>query len=471
MEILAEFLKRNSDSSRPMFIHVIGDAILDEDYEVTSYRISPECPNINVLLSEESKPARRYPGGAANVCSQLKNFNTRPRLFSLIDAETRTLFVESGIKWWGDLPLSGPHFNPRKRRFYENGVQVGCRWDIEKECYGLDDKLREFQAELFQKWLAFQAEPDVIVFSDYDKGLFYNTGIYPHIVEDIPTIVDPKNKPIERWQNCTIFKPNAKEALELSGLKDWRMQCDFFMEKLNCKAVVITQAGVGVVGKIKDYFEYTPKNRVDPFQVIGAGDCFIAMLALAIAHEFEIEEAVEIAFKISSIYVQQPFRTMMAPAHLGVKTVNPEFLRNRDFKLVFTNGCFDLIHTGHIETLKFAKSKGDRLVVGLNSDKSIKSLKGANRPIFSLEERVKILSSLEFVDFVVSFDEEEPERLIEQIRPDILVKGGDWKNRTLSGANYVDEVLFAPFVRGKSTSSIIERINEEKDTAANQKTS
>lgn len=463
MEILSEFLRRNAESSIPVNVHIVGDSMLDEDYEASLSRLSPECSNIGVLRSNSGDIARVFPGGAANVYYQLMNFNTIPRLFSLADSHLFKELMKLGIKNWGHVALPEGCHNPIKRRFYDGDFQVGCRWDIEIENddYGLEDRVDYYRHRLYETWLSFQAEPDVVIFSDYNKGVFDTNGIYPHI--RVPTIVDPKKAPVEKWKGCTIFKPNGTEAKNLSGLKDWKDQCDFFKDKLNCHAVVITQEGSGVVGKEDDYFEYRPKKKADAFQVIGAGDSFIGMLALAIAHEFTVKEAAEIAFKISTLYVQQEHRSVLHPANLGVKVIDPIFLRNRNFKLAFTNGCFDLLHAGHLETLKFAKSKADKLVVALNSDESVRSLKGLDRPILSLKERVELISALEFVDFVVTFEEDRPQSLIEKIMPDVLVKGQDWANRSIAGEDCVEEIHFVSLIEGKSTTSIIERIRNGKE--------
>jgi len=439
-----------------MNIHVIGDSVLDEDYQVSASRISPECANIIVLESEHTAPIRTFPGGAANVCCQLKNFVVQPRLFSFLDSEAWNAFKNMGINFWGKLDLPNGCYIPRKKRFYDADFQVGCRWDIEKKNYGLSN-IDYYRSKLMELWSAFQAEPDVIVFSDYDKGLF---GDYVKIPDNVPTIVDPKEKPVSKWRGCTIFKPNAQEAVKLSeGLTDWVAQSNFFQKELDCKAVVITQAGSGVVGKIDGrHFSYIPKKKIHPFQTSGAGDCFTAMVALAIAYEFDIYTAVSIAFEISSLYVQYPNRTFIAPWHLGVKDMCPKLLKNRDFKLVFTNGCFDILHTGHLSTLKFAKSKGDKLLVAVNSDESVKQLKGSDRPINILGDRMEVLKAIEDVDFVVPFKELEPAKLIEKIKPDILVKGSDYQDKDVSGSEFVDKVYFAPFLDGKSTTDIIKSV-------------
>lgn len=461
MELLHRFAER-LELDNNIFIHIIGDSMLDEDHQVKVTRISPECPNVSVLLSEDNKPFRCYPGGAANVCYQLNNFNIVSRLFTFIDREAFQVIRGYGIRYWGGVDLPQGYYAPRKKRFYDKGVQVGIRHDIEKYQYGLDETdLRLLQAELCKYWSAFQVEPHAIIFSDYNKGLFDNEFQLSWFKTNAITVVDPKVAPIDKWRGCTIFKPNSKEAEALSGSKDWKQQCNFFQNKLGCKAVVITQEGNGVVGKDGDYFEYRPKFKIKPLDIIGAGDCFIGMLTLAIVHGFSTHEAAQIAFHGGLMYVQQKQRGMFGPwsFHSSGKILkNWNFLKDRNYKLVFTNGCFDLIHSGHLRTLEFAKSKGDKLILGVNSDDSIRRLKGVARPILPLSERMKLLAALECVDFVISFDEDTPQRLMEDLRPDVLVKGADWVGREVAGVDCVKEVCYAPLVEGHSTSDIINKI-------------
>jgi D-beta-D-heptose 7-phosphate kinase/D-beta-D-heptose 1-phosphate adenosyltransferase len=462
MELLHRFAEC-LDRTNSIFIHIIGDSMLDEDYQVKVTRISPECPNVNVLLSEEFRPFRRYPGGASNVCYQLNNFNIISRLFTFIDPEAFKVLRDHGIRYWGGVDLPAGHYAPRKKRFYEKGFQVVSRLDIEKPKYGLNETdLRYLQAELCKYWSAFQVEPDAIIFSDYNKGVFANDFQVSWFDSKAIKIVDPKVAPLHKWKGCNVFKPNSKEAEALSGMTDWKQQCDFFQAELGCWGVVITQEGSGIVGKDgSEYFEYRPNLTIKPLDIIGAGDCFIGTLALALVHNFSLKEASQIAFHGGLVYVQQKQRGTFGPWSFhsyGKILKNWEFLKSREYKLVFTNGCFDLVHSGHLQTLEFAKSKGDKLVLGVNSDESIKRLKGNSRPILPLSERIKLLAALDCVDFIIPFEEDTPQQLIEQIKPDVLVKGADWIGKEVAGTDCVKEVCYAPLIQGHSTSEIINKI-------------
>jgi D-beta-D-heptose 7-phosphate kinase/D-beta-D-heptose 1-phosphate adenosyltransferase len=223
--------------------------------------------------------------------------------------------------------------------------------------------------------------------------------------------------------------------------------------------VVITHGGDKVVGLDgNDFFSYCPKKAVSVASVVGAGDCFCAFFAMSLGHGFKIAEATEIAWNAGALYVQGKMNRPITPAELSPNgIVEPEDLRDRDFKLVFTNGCFDLLHDGHIKTLEFAKEKGQKLVVALNTDASIRRLKGEGRPVMPLEQRMRVMANLKPVDFVVSFDEDTPLEVIKKIRPDVLVKGQDYQLENIVGADIVPEVCRAPIIPGLSSSNFIRR--------------
>jgi len=468
MQIINEFLERNKN--KHLFIHVIGDAMLDEYYKVKVTRISPESPNVCVMCSDTEAPEAVFPGGAANVCYQLLNFNVWPRLFSFVDTAAYQQYRKAGLKWFGMVQLDNYEVNkegwhavvPRKKRFFDGDIQVGDRWDVERPGLGLtDEQLEALHKSLDTLLSIHQVEPHVIILSDYNKGMFKNWQ--PILPANVPTIVDPKKAPIDRWVGCTVFKPNAVEAVELSGgLTDWQAQCDYFYKRLDCESVVITQQGTGVVGFHKDngYFEYRPVKVASARKPIGAGDCFVGILAMAIGHGFPIDQAAQIAFEAGALYVGRDGRGSITPWSLAhrSKFVNPQDLATRDYKLVFTNGCFDILHTGHLESLRMAKAKGEKLVVAVNSDNSVQRLKGPKRPVITLQERMEMLAALEFVDFVVSFDDDTPLSLVETIRPDVLIKGADWEGKEVAGADIVKEVHFVPLIEDRSTTNLIEKI-------------
>lgn len=435
-------------------IAVVGDSILDEYYEVQSNRVSPEFP-IPVLESTDGKPFKLALGGASNVCSQFSNFNFDVSLFSLTNEKIKYLASNLGINTEGCIFSKSV---PVKRRFYSEGFPL-CRMDIEGFGYKL---LPESLADLQQKILknfTTSGPYDVVVFSDYDKGLFFNVkNVIELVDENTITIVDPKRGPIDRWLGCNIIKPNAYEAWEISGETDPRKQCEYFLRKTNCQAVIITNGGEGVFGNVMgNWFEYTPDVKKNPRSVIGAGDCFVAFLAMCMAHSIDIREAVRISFDACSVYVDNICNSPLYPYQIeNSKFVSWKSLSKRNFKLAFTNGCFDILHPGHLELFNFAKTKADKLVVAINSDESVIRQKKNHDLINKINDRVAMVKALEIVDFVVTFEEDTPYEIIKQIKPDVLVKGSDHPNPI--GSDLVGEVFLFDKFGGHSTSEIIKKI-------------
>jgi D-beta-D-heptose 7-phosphate kinase / D-beta-D-heptose 1-phosphate adenosyltransferase len=461
-DIFRKFLRLNREHR--VEIYCAGDAMVDEYYPVKVKRISPEFPM--PIMTSTGKPVFR-PGGAANVACQLKNFNVLKDLICFEDENAQKVFANHGIS-----PFSYrrafrflPSSLPRKQRFMDGKVQVN-RHDIESAFCGLTKEERwEFQ-EGVKTVFRHRTSPNVIIISDYDKGFFddnFNLYEWPRT----KTIVDPKKGPLEKWKYCTIFKPNAAEAESLSGKTNWKDQARFFRQELSCEAVVITFAGDRVAGMIWDeFFEFVPEEKVEVNSVVGAGDCFAAIFGLAIAHNFSVQDAVKIAYKAGSIYVQKQMNTPICPAELiDDKIVEAKDLQNRNFKLVLTNGCFDLLHKGHLNTLKFAKSKGEKLAVAINSDESVRKLKGDSRPVMPLEHRAAVLASLNFVDFVIPYSELDPLQVILDSKPDVLVKGGDYSLDQIIGRDCVEETLLAPILEGVSTTSFLSNYSNQRSLA------
>lgn len=467
MSAIKEFFNLNNQLSRQIpHIAVVGDVMIDEYFYVEANRLSPEFP-IPIYVSPSEHPSVVSPGGAANVAKQLHNFNVHPYLFSFKNKKSDLAFSPSKV-----YPRSGigvtnnVRMIPRKIRLY-NGDFPLCRWDIETNFYGTaKHKLIEIYTSLLKEY--DRTDIKVSILSDYNKG-FWNLGfsIDPWIKNKI-TIVDPKKGPIEKWKGCTIFKPNAKEAEELSGQTDWKKQAEYFQYHLKCRAVLITNGGKGVRGIIDgNWFEYTPDKEIKAVSVIGAGDCFVAILAACLSYEMTIEKSVEVAFAAGAIYVQNKHNRPITPHeilafedNLSAKYItDPSMLIKRDFNLCFTNGCFDILHEGHLSLLKYAKSCSDKLVVALNSDESIAKIKGPNRPINNIESRIKMLSMFEFIDYIVVFNEDTPIEIINKIKPDVLVKGGDYKLEEIVGSDIVPLTKIFPLVEGKSTTNIIKKIN------------
>lgn len=444
-----ELLQRQYDF-RPK-VAVYGDAMLDEYYEVEADKVSPEFP-IPVLRSGFSQPHAVALGGAANVCAQFRNFNFDISLFALTNER---------LKYLGDgINMDGCIFSksiPVKKRYYSGEFPL-CRIDSETSDYNYDrPHLQKLQGKILEN-LASSGPYDVVVFSNYEKGMFSGLNDFASVAGDAITIVDPKAGPAERWKGCTILKPNAKEAKDITGLSDWKDQCEFLMDATNCQAVVITRGGDDVVGNVQGvWFEYKPAFVSRARSVVGAGDCFVAFLAMCMCHSIDIRRAVAIAFEACSHYVREPYNSPIYPHQICEdKFIDPRNLIKREFKLAFTNGCFDILHPGHVELLQYARSKADGLVVALNTDESVARQAKSHPLVNNLEFRKKMIASLGCVDFVLEFNEDTPYELIKKIRPDVLVKGSDWPDPV--GSDIVGEVCSFGLVGGHSTTGIIEKI-------------
>lgn len=438
-------------------IHMFGDTMCDQYVNVKVNRLSPEFPTVVMTATEECSVAR--PGGIANVASTLSKFKFDLQVKAILNNRLVELLKNSKI---GFNKLNESEVQiPVKRRFFDNDYQV-TRFDVEQPRYGMnfEDSNRFFEKRdrELQKSLN---ECDAIILSDYNKGFFDHFDLQKfEIPKKTLVVVDPKTNPISRWKGCTIFKPNRKEARDLSGYEYWQDQARYFKDELRCEHVVITHEGKRICGiNGKDFFEYEYQAQNNPISVIGAGDCFVAFLTAAYLRSGNLKTACDLAWRSGNTYVQNKHNYQLVPSDLlQTKITCPELVRDRNFRLVVTNGCFDILHKGHLELLRFCKSLGDRLLVAVNSDESIKRLKGSSRPVKQLDERLEILSSLDCVDFLIPFGEDTPAEIYKMIQPDCLVKGNDWEGQHVAGQEYCGELRFFRNIENYSTTKTIEAI-------------
>lgn len=470
---IREFVELQYGLKSPKEIGVYGDLMLDVYEQVSVNRLSPEFP-IPVLAKTSTQPIVR-PGGAGNVCEQLRHFNSNVNLISFLNTSAwETLNGRFGL----DSSLLKPAKVPIKQRYYDGDFPL-CRIDDESPNYGLEETDRLSLLASFETFVE-QKNPNLVILSDYGKGVFdeETSRIAVQACHDhnVRTIVDPKNT-ISPWKGCWLFKPNLIEAasfLNMSPkefLTDWPGNIKRIQILADCENVAVTTSGNGVLGLEKDrLFEYRPERKAkDVRSVIGAGDCFAAVLAQALACDLELQAAIAVAFEAGAVYVQKKHNEPVWPHELlafvepgMAKILSPaEASRvckeNKNRKIVFTNGCFDILHPGHLSTLEFAKSHGDLLFVALNSDDSIRRLKGSGRPIHDLWARQTMVAAMGCVDFVTSFDENTPAELIAELRPHIIVKGGDYKANEVVGHESC-EVVIAPTKPGYSTTKSVEKM-------------
>jgi len=417
-------------------INVIGDCLLDESYEVEK-RYNPEstAPAFNI-----TKKLQSLPGGAGNVIYQYQNMPLKSRLYGAIDSRSKQVYQEHNIKTNNTIKC---HSTPIKARYYQDN----------KILQRIDDEIikdHNFTGNL--------KNSDINVFSDYDKGFLVKPWFKDFLRN---SIVDPKpTSSIYKWHGCHAIKLNSDEAYSITNSRHSPSQLDIINKLTGCKNIVITMSGNGVVGLDEGEYFYIEQPGVIVRNVVGAGDCFLAYFSYAKALGFSTKESCNIAILASTIYVSNETRKPLNLIDLITNKIVPcaSLLKDRNYNLVFTNGCFDVLHAGHVECLKFAKSKGDRLVVALNSDNSIKRLKGMDRPINNLQNRLSVLASLEMVDYIIHFDEDTPLNVINQIKPNSIVKGSSYSKNDVVGNNLVDEVFICPMVEGLSSTNIINKI-------------
>lgn len=462
-----------SDSNK---ILVIGDVILDVYYYGNVDRVSPEAPVPIVQIKNTNKKL----GGAANVANNISKLEGNVSLigFSGKDENNlilKTLLDDNNINH-NLIEIDTPTITKIR---VVSGVQQIVRVDFE-ESISDNNVLKESRIECIDK---IYDETEVIILSDYGKG-FITEEISRFIIEKAKddnkiVIVDPKGNNWQKYRNATIITPNVKELSEVVGYslenEDETIEKAGLeiKNKYNLKYLLVTRSEKGMTF-FGENVEHIRTTATEVFDVSGAGDTVVATIARALSSGYDWIDSIKLANKAAGIVVSKIGTEPIIYYELEdsieefkeqnkiLENKNLEFtvqkIKNKKNKIVFTNGCFDIIHKGHIKYLQEAKKLGDTLIVGLNSDASVKRLKGEERPVKNQDERALIMSALEVVDFVVVFNEDTPYNILEKIRPDILVKGGDYKAEDVVGRDLAQETVIIPFVNGYSTTSTIKKI-------------
>ena len=377
-----------------MKVLVLGDVIVDKYIYGTSERLSPEAPVPVVKYLHEVETL----GGAGLVYENLKSLGVNVTLFETNQPQSiKTRIICDG------------HYITR-----------------------IDDDKDAKSGVILDKVLCSDfSEYDYVILSDYDKGVLDNAKqIIAHInSQGSKVIVDPKRYAHE-YQGAWLVKPNTSEYTKFE-FDEWQGN------------IITTDAGHSVSATI-DNIKYTiPVEPVEVSDVTGAGDCFLAAFVYALTNGYDHKKAVELAVKGSTESVK----------HVGTYILTEKDLQKR---VIFTNGCFDVLHKGHLTLLKEARSLGDKLIVGLNSDASVKRLKGNNRPINDQQTRLEQLGLIPYVDQVIVFDQDTPYKLIKQLKPDMIVKGGDYTVEEIVGHDLAP-VHIVPTVQGHSTTKILNK--------------
>jgi D-beta-D-heptose 7-phosphate kinase / D-beta-D-heptose 1-phosphate adenosyltransferase len=469
-------------------IVVIGDMILDEYISGVVDRISPEAPVPVHLVREKWQSL----GGAANTARNIKHAGGQVILIGAIGGDTASIEISKLLKEDDisseDLLVIKEWETIKKLRIV-SGRQQLLRVDWEKK-QELENK---FFSNILKKIANIPA--DLIVISDYGKG-FFSSGLVERICifarqRGIYTIVDPKGSDYSKYKGCSLITPNlleAKTALSLDvsrSYSEFELAC-MLQKKYDLEDVLITLGAKGMLYVPKDkkkesIFQKAEASEV--FDVSGAGDTVVAICALVLAEKHSVRVAIKYANIAAGLVVKKwgtqsvslweienyiKKRASFRSTENKIITLEGqlEHIKNLQIegkKIVFTNGCFDILHAGHISYLQQAAGLGDVLIVGINSDKSISAIKGNKRPIVPLEQRQLVLAALESVDYVIAFSSSTPLEIIEAISPDVLVKGSDYEVEKIVGYGWVTgrggQVHTLPFVNGVSTSNIIESIS------------
>ena len=478
---------------------VVGDLILDRYQWGIAERVSQEAPVL--LLREENSELRL--GGAANVANMLTGLNAQVFIAGVIGDDQSgvaltQLFEQKGIDCTAVL---SDYFRPTTVKERIMGSAPGRS---PTQMLRIDRESREplneiLTTKILDRIICQIPKSDVVLISDYGKGVC-TPEILKRIIEvakdaQIPIIVDPAHAvPSSQYQGVTTITPNRLEAQMSTGIKIDSIKNAFnagqkLIKQANCENVFLTLDREGIVvvqsnGK-QAHFPTRTRNVCD---ITGAGDMVLAMIGATAATKATPEEQIQLANIAGGLEVEQVGVTCISKQEIlndllkngyqnGQKIYKQEELENQIVfrkaageRVVFTNGCFDILHAGHITYLRQAASLGDCLVVGINSDDSIKLLeKGTGRPFCSQQERATLLEALEFVDYVTIFNEATPLNLIKTVKPNCLVKGGDYETQQIVGREFVEsyggEVHALQLVPGLSTSSLVQRILDSQITA------
>lgn len=478
-------------------VFVVGDFMLDQVVYGNAERLSPDAP-VPVLSVEREE---YNPGGASNVCMDLAALRCDVTCFGVTGSDEaatrlRTELDRAGCRTDG-LVANDQRPTTVKRSYVglaqHRHPQKMFRADIENT-HPLDETTRREILDLLERYIS---DADILCIEDYDKGVV-DGELCQRVIElankaDVPVIVDPASiADYDRYRGATAITPNRTEAELATGMsaksaEDVTEVANKLLERHDFEIVVLTLDKQGALFAQKgDKAKIIPTVARSVYDVTGAGDMVLAALASARANGASWESAVQLAnvaaglevekFGVVPITLEEIYLSVLKQNHADVgklRTIEQLSLeidahKQQGKKIVFTNGCFDLLHTGHVELLRAARAMGDLLVLAVNSDSSIRTLKGDNRPIIPQAERVKLLSELECVDYVVLFgdgsgtDLDTPKNLLEKLKPDVLVKGGTYEREEIVGRDIVEayggELKIVTPVEGVSTTEILKKI-------------
>ncbi len=456
---------------------VAGDAMLDEYWFGDTGRISPEAP-VPVV---ETRRTERRPGGAGNVASNVAALGAEVHLAAVVGEDDRGRILQEKLTAAGvncHFHFAGGARTIHKLRVLARNQQL-IRLDSEQS-------LADHAAAIEASFARLAGDVDAIVLSDYGKGTLADVQRLIALGRErgVAVLVDPKGRDFKRYAGATVLTPNQAEFAAVAG--SWSTETDFLsrgdtlVRELGLEALLITRGdrGMTLFPRGEQPLTLSAESR-EVFDVTGAGDTVIALMAAGMGCGMDAATAAALANLGAGLVVRKIGVASVLPSELrlalhrkgagGRGLVSAEELlslikecRSRGERVVMTNGCFDILHAGHVSYLEEAKTLGDRLIVAINDDESVALLKGADRPINPLVDRMAVLAGLAAVDWVVPFSTDTPADLIARLLPDVLVKGGDYRREEIAGGRAVlgngGEVRVLALKEGRSTSTIIDAI-------------
>jgi len=478
----ANLLELLSSTERPRVL-LVGDMILDRYQHGKAYRISPEAP-IPVLAASHEELRL---GGSGNVAANLAALGSQVRCVAVVGDDAGAGRIRELLEAAGcsseHLVVDPTRPTTSKTRLVSQNQQL---LRIDEEVIGqLSASTETALLSAIEKVIT---DVDIVVVSDYGKGVLCPTVLDRLLrAEGRPKVlVDPKGNDYTIYRGASIITPNRSETETATGLtldskETIREAAEQLCTQLDLEAAIITLGPQGMFCRMADGSgEWSiPARTRSVYDVTGAGDTVISALTHALALGAEMEQALRLATVAAGVTVQRFGVAAITPAEIrsalaeggstGDKLLHDSALaeqlaaeRARGRRIVFTNGCFDVLHLGHLAYLQEARAYADVLVVGVNSDESVRRLKGAERPVNTQQDRMALLAGLECVSYVTGFSEDTPLRLIESITPHILVKGEDWADKGVVGREWVEQhgghVILASIKKGYSTTSTLERM-------------
>ena len=428
--------------------------------------------NITKIANESPIPVfsfnyeKHILGGCGNVLENMKLFQNKLFLISVIGNDNDKIQNLTN-KFNTTLIIDPTRKTTVKTRILCDN-KILFRYDTE-DIHTINS---DIETQIINKFNELLPTLDIIVFSDYNKGVL-TEKICKYIIEQANihnkiTIGDLKYN-FNYFKNITITKPNFSEAKQFSKKNSVIEMHNTIFDKINCKYSIITLGKDGISFYDNKNLFTTSYESNEVIDVTGAGDIVGAIIS-SFYNKLDIKSSLKLATYLGTLSVKKigTYEISHNDILLAYKWIkNKEFnqdilyhLKNSNNKIVFTNGCFDVLHIGHISYLEEAKKLGNILILGLNSDDSIKRLKGSNRPINNLNDRITFLNKLDFIDFIIPFNEDTPLEIIKLIQPDILVKGGDYAIDSIVGREFAKETIILPFVDGKSSTNIINKLND-----------